>query len=176
MLPVTSIRELRRLRSLRLIAGSRSIRKRKKEFCFAVPIVMNSLLNAARTSASSSAPASRSFHTSLRARFPRRKVGIPAPPILAKTGVFLDEDPDINERIPYEEREGQGSSSAGHLLLQQQRHMLKYMRLIEHEMPKLVRKSCFILCVLSSYLLFTLNIHYYSNHRFQRRLYSSFQR
>ncbi|PAV22397.1 mitochondrial ribosomal small subunit component [Pyrrhoderma noxium] len=100
---------------------------------------MNSLLNAARTSASSSAPASRSFHTSLRAQFPRRKVGIPAPPILAKTGVFLDEDPDINERIPYEEREGQGSSSAGHLLLQQQRHMLKYMRLIEHDMPKLVR-------------------------------------
>ena len=30
------------------------------------------------------------------------------------------------------------SPSSGHLILQQQRIMLQYMRLIEHEMPKLV--------------------------------------
>ena len=85
---------------------------------------------------------SRNLHASSIQRYPRanakRNVGIPAPPLLAKTGQFLDEDEHIEETIPYEERMGHGSSSAGHLLLQQQRHMLKYMRLIEHDMPKLV--------------------------------------
>ena len=86
--------------------------------------------------------AGRSFHSSSVQRYPRaaskKVVGTPAPPLLAKTGQFLDVDEHIEEKIPYEERMGYGSSSAGHLLLQQQRHMLKYMRLIEHDMPKLV--------------------------------------
>jgi small subunit ribosomal protein S35 len=85
---------------------------------------------------------SRSIHSSSIQRYPRanakRSVGIPAPPLLAKTGQFLDVDENLDETIPYEERMGYGSSSAGHLLLQQQRHMLQYMRLIEHDMPKLV--------------------------------------
>ena len=102
---------------------------------------MNTLVNVARACATSSSPARRTFHSSVLLQFPRRKVSQPAPPILAKTGVFLDEDPDIEQQIPFEEREGHGSSSAGHLLLEQQRHMLQYMRLIEHDMPKLVRKS-----------------------------------
>lgn len=32
-------------------------------------------------------------------------------------------------------------SAAGHLWLRQQRRVLQYMRLIEHEVPQLVRKS-----------------------------------
>ena len=81
----------------------------------------------------------RRVHTSPVVSYPRqRSVGIPAPPILAKTGQFLDIDEDIEEKIPFEERSGHGSSSMGHILLRQQRHMLKYMRLIEHDMPKLV--------------------------------------
>ena len=85
-------------------------------------------------------PKSRNIHSSSIQRYPRAKktVGIPPPPLLAKTGQFLDVDENIEEKIPYEERMGYGSSSAGHLLLQQQRHMLKYMRLIEHDMPNLV--------------------------------------
>lgn len=43
------------------------------------------------------------------------------------------------DQIPIEEREGLGSSSMGHLLLRQQRNLLKYLRLIEHDMPNLVR-------------------------------------
>lgn len=89
----------------------------------------------------------RGFHSSISTAFPRsvagKQVGIPAPRILAKTGVFLDEDEDIDEDIPWEERNDHGSSSAGHLLLRQQRHMLKYMRLIEHDMPNLVGKSMY---------------------------------
>lgn len=37
-----------------------------------------------------------------------------------------------------EPTEGDHTTSAGHLKLQQQRHLLYYMRLIEHEIPKLV--------------------------------------
>lgn len=65
--------------------------------------------------------------------------GLKPPPIFAETGVFLDED-DMENSIPVEERDGHGSSSLGHLLLRQQRRMLQYMRLIEHDMPKLVRE------------------------------------
>lgn len=34
------------------------------------------------------------------------------------------------------------SPSSGHLMLREQRQMLHYLRLIEHEMPKLVGMSC----------------------------------
>lgn len=36
------------------------------------------------------------------------------------------------------------ATSAGHLLLQQQRQLLYYLRLIEHEMPKLVGEFALI--------------------------------
>ena len=67
------------------------------------------------------------------------KTAPPPPPIFAKTGAFLDED-DMDDHIPVEERDGHGSSSLGHLVLRQQRRLLQYMRLIEHDMPKLVRE------------------------------------
>jgi len=38
--------------------------------------------------------------------------------------------------------DGDDTSSAGHLMLIDQRQTLHYLRLIEHEMPKLVGKSC----------------------------------
>lgn len=41
----------------------------------------------------------------------------------------LEEAPDVHD-----------SPSAGHIILQQERLLLQYMRLIEHEMPKLVGK------------------------------------
>ncbi|KAH9947144.1 mitochondrial ribosomal subunit protein-domain-containing protein [Amylocystis lapponica] len=44
----------------------------------------------------------------------------------------------ISEDIISEEPAGTDTSSAGHLRLQQQRQRLYYLRLIEHEMPKLV--------------------------------------
>ncbi|KAL5535538.1 RSM24 [Sanghuangporus sanghuang] len=97
---------------------------------------MQALANIARSRLST-----RAFHASVSAPYPRprRVVGRPPPPILAQTGVFLDEDEDIEEDIPYEEKHDYGSSSLGHLLLRQQRHMLNYMRLIEHDMPNLVQ-------------------------------------
>ena len=100
---------------------------------------MQTLTNIARCR-SRLAAASRALHTSASTSYPRRVIGRPPPPILAETGVFLDEDPDIDEGIPYEEAQGYGSSSLGHLLLRQQRHLLNYMRLIEHDMPNLVRE------------------------------------
>ena len=83
----------------------------------------------------------RALHASVCNPYPRRTVGTPPPPILAETGVFLDEDEDLDDDIPYEEKKEHGSSTLGHLLLHQQRHMLNYMRLIEHDMPNLVRES-----------------------------------
>ena len=56
-----------------------------------------------------------------------------APPLLQKTGLLLDEDGDVDTETDTNE-----GTSAGHHYLQQQRQVLKVMRLIEHDMPKLV--------------------------------------
>lgn len=77
----------------------------------------------------------RSFHRSGAVAFPRRPAAT-APPLLRKTGMLFDDDAD-NEN----ESDTNEGTSAGHLYLQQQRQVLNLMRLIEHDMPKLVRGS-----------------------------------
>jgi small subunit ribosomal protein S35 len=71
------------------------------------------------------AKASRSFATSS--------------PVLARR-VRAEEKltPDQAFDILDDEFDDDDSASAGHLMLRQQRHVLYYLRLIEHEMPKLV--------------------------------------
>lgn len=77
----------------------------------------------------------RRFHSSPISLFPRQRAGIPPPPQLQKTGMLLDEDEEIeNEDDPNE------GTSAGHLYLEKQRQTLHYLRLIEHDMPRLVRQ------------------------------------
>ncbi|TDL28509.1 hypothetical protein BD410DRAFT_227049 [Rickenella mellea] len=57
----------------------------------------------------------------------------PAPPELRKTGLLLDEGPDVEadsvEDVP----------AGAHIFLGQQREILTFMRLIEHDIPNLVR-------------------------------------
>ncbi len=83
-------------------------------------------------------PRVRQFHATHCHSFPRRQVGIPAPPQLQKTGLLFDED----TLTPQEEEDTNEGTSAGHTYLGQQRQVLQYMRLIEHDMPKLVREWC----------------------------------
>ena len=75
----------------------------------------------------------RFFSCSVSARFPRARpeVGVPAPSQLKKTGILLDDD------IEHEPNEDHGTS-VGHSILQQQREVLHYLRLIEHDLPNLV--------------------------------------
>lgn len=47
----------------------------------------------------------------------------------------------IAEDVISEEVQGNDTTSAGHLMLRQKRQHLYYLRLIEHEMPKLVGES-----------------------------------
>lgn len=77
----------------------------------------------------------RQFHACTPRSFPRRVVGIPAPPQLQKTGLLFDED----DTTGADEQDTNEGTSAGHIFLGQQRQVLQYMRLIEHDMPKLVR-------------------------------------
>ena len=89
----------------------------------------------------SPASCARTFHSTQCQALPRRVVGIPAPPQLQKTGMLFDEDPTS----PQEEEDKNEGTSAGHIFLGQQRTALKYMRLIEHDMPNLVRQyMCFL--------------------------------
>ncbi|KAF8905488.1 mitochondrial ribosomal subunit protein-domain-containing protein [Gymnopilus junonius] len=60
------------------------------------------------------------------------------PGVGRRTQSVLEDDPeDIWDQVE-EADEVDDSPTAGHILLQQQRQLLHYMRLIEHEMPKLV--------------------------------------
>ncbi len=83
-----------------------------------------------------SAPVSRSFSTSV-ALLQRRKVFVPEDKT-RRTHSVLEDDYDLLASHLDEPEMTNDSPSAGHLILQQQRIMLQYMRLIEHEMPKLV--------------------------------------
>jgi len=79
----------------------------------------------------------RRLHVSPLPSFPRKTqskvvVGLPPPPELAKTGMLFDDDQEDGPDVD-------GGTSGVHLMLQQQREVLNYMRLIEHDMPKLVR-------------------------------------
>lgn len=56
---------------------------------------------------------------------------------------------DLLEDILEDPYDGDDTVSAGHMMLQQQRETLHYLRLIEHEMPKLVGPSCMIFRCLS---------------------------
>ena len=78
----------------------------------------------------------RKLHATTSRAFPRKQVGIPAPPQLQKTGLLFDEDVLTSA----EEEDTNEGTSAGHMYLGQQQQVLQYMRLIEHDMPKLVRK------------------------------------
>lgn len=90
----------------------------------------------------------RPFHRSRRVAFPRQK-STPAPPLLQKTGMLFDEDPDADTEPDYNE-----GTSAGHLYLRQQRQLLNIMRLIENDMPNLVRTLCRV-CVLVKKIVLT---------------------
>jgi len=62
-----------------------------------------------------------------------------------RTRSILEDDmEDIWDQLE-EPNDVEDSPSVGHLVLQQQRLLLNYMRLIEHEMPKLVGEYNFIL-------------------------------
>lgn len=65
-------------------------------------------------------------------------------PVLAKTGLLLDKEEDEEiEGAPGDkakEERDRSPTIAAHLYLEQQRQALKYIRLIEHDMPKLVRE------------------------------------
>jgi hypothetical protein len=104
----------------------------------------------------------RSFHRSRNVAFPRQ-VGTSAPPLLQKTGMLFDEDGDVDSEVDNSE-----GTSAGHLYLQQQRQILSVMRLIEHDMPKLVRTLSFHQLLLANYLLTRQQIH-----RMARAIYTS---
>lgn len=93
-----------------------------------------------RLLASASPTTRRCIHATALRAYPRQKLGIPPPRSLEEKGRFDDDSDEYLDAIPSEERDGLGSSSMGHLLLRQQRHMLNYLRLIEHDMPNLVRK------------------------------------
>ncbi|THH06102.1 hypothetical protein EW145_g4317 [Phellinidium pouzarii] len=82
---------------------------------------------------------SRCLHSTAPRTYPRLQIPRKPHAQLAQTGILLDGPEPKEPVIPYEEQQGYGSSSAGHLLLRQQRHMLKYMRLIEHDMPNLTK-------------------------------------
>lgn len=63
---------------------------------------------------------------------------------------MLEEDPDELWEQLEDDSEVVDSPSGGHLILREQRQVLHYLRLIEHEMPKLVGafrcldgKACF---------------------------------
>ena len=45
--------------------------------------------------------------------------------------------------VPTQEQADYDTTSVGHMVIHQQRQALKYMRLIEHEMPKLVGEHQF---------------------------------
>ena len=51
---------------------------------------------------------------------------------------MLEEDPDELWEQLEDDSEVVDSPSGGHLILREQRQVLHYLRLIEHEMPKLV--------------------------------------
>lgn len=87
----------------------------------------------------------RALHTSCPKLYPRgRKEEIHNPhlPRFQATGLLLDgnevEDEVDEDGQPVDINE---PSSAVHLYLEQQREKLKYMRLIEHEVPLLARES-----------------------------------
>ena len=84
----------------------------------------------------------RFLHSTIWRAYPRRRIGIPPPTSLVQRGRLEEDSEEWMEEIPVEERDGLGSSSMGHLLLRQQRHLLKYLRLIEYDMPNLVR-ACY---------------------------------
>ena len=87
----------------------------------------------------------RALHTSCPKLFPRRRkeeIHNPHLPRFQATGLLLDgnevEDEIDEDGQPVDINE---PSSAVHLYLEQQREKLKYMRLIEHEVPLLARES-----------------------------------
>lgn len=64
-----------------------------------------------------------------------------AEPRARRTNSVIEDDlEEIWEHFE-DSAEEMDSPTAGHLILQNQRQMLHYMRLIEHEMPKLVGES-----------------------------------
>ncbi|KAJ3553024.1 hypothetical protein NM688_g3842 [Phlebia brevispora] len=82
----------------------------------------------------------RQFSTSTAASMPRiRTRGKLTFPQLNEKLNAIAKAPGFTEEI--EEDEGQDATGVGHLLLDQQRQMLHYMRLIENEMPQLVVRS-----------------------------------
>lgn len=83
-----------------------------------------------------SAPASKPFSTSA-ALLQRRKVFVPEDKS-RRTRSVLEDDYELLESHMMIPADVNDSPSSGHLILQQQRILLQYMRLIEHEMPKLV--------------------------------------
>ena len=109
----------------------------------------------------------RQIHNSPSASFPRRVItGVPPPPLLAKTGALADEEPGVDDEderdMPYEEMEDHGSTSLGHIYLEEQRQMLYYMRLIEHDIPKLVSEyypflACFVIEPYLQYFAFRIS-------------------
>ena len=67
----------------------------------------------------------------------------PCAPALARRSK-LDElfNADSTFDLLDDDFDGDDASSAGHLMLREQRQTLYYLRLIEHEMPKLVGQFC----------------------------------
>jgi len=81
------------------------------------------------------------FSTTSTALYPRKKG--PTPDAVELKGdrrrvPVIEEDMDELWEHIEEPADTEDSPSAGHIMLQKQRVMLHYMRLIEHEMPKLV--------------------------------------
>jgi hypothetical protein len=74
----------------------------------------------------------RSFHSSQLTMMPRRQSSVPK---TAEPLTLADALAGIN--LEYAEDD---TTSVGHLMLRRQRQLLYYLRLIEHEMPKLVGK------------------------------------
>jgi len=80
------------------------------------------------------------FSTSSKLLLPRNSKSerVQEPQTGRRTRSVLEDDMDeLWEQIE-EPAEVEDSPSVGHILLQDQRDVLHYMRLIEHEMPKLV--------------------------------------
>ncbi|CCL98286.1 uncharacterized protein FIBRA_00280 [Fibroporia radiculosa] len=79
-------------------------------------------------------PVARNIHTSAVARMARRS------PTASSTATPSTHTAAMQQLANYdiEKDVDDDTTMAGHLLFQQQRHALYYMRLIEHEMPKLV--------------------------------------
>lgn len=77
---------------------------------------------------------SRQLHASAPAAGRRKRREVPLQSVFDRPPVSLETD------FAVEEEEAHDVTSAGHLWLRQQRRMLYYMRLIELEVPQLVRE------------------------------------